>query len=61
MTIKRLGYQDTSGVVKKLQKLLTRRSNNWFIMSFNHSGSEMSTYRVFSGSKLDGIASYMTA
>ena len=53
MTIKRLGYQDTSGVVKKLQKLLTRRSNNWFIMSFNHSGSEMSTYRVFSGSKLD--------
>ena len=58
---KKVAYQDSHIVVKKMLKLHTKKSNDCPMMSFIHSEKETRIYRILSGNKLDGIASYKTA
>ena len=55
ITVKKGGYWDTSGVSKNLQKLHSKRSNNWSVTIFINCASEIRIYRVSSGKKLDSV------
>ena len=56
ITVKRVGYRDTSTISKELQRLHRKSSNNWSVMIFIHSASEIRIYRTSSGNKLDGVS-----
>ena len=57
ITLKKVGYWDTSGIPmkKKLQNLHRKRSNDWPMMTFIHSGSKIIIYSDSRGNKLDGV------
>ena len=53
---KRLVTRTHPNVVKKAADIAQKKSNNWPMMSFIYSGSEIRTYRASTGYNLDGIA-----
>ena len=38
-----VGYRDASDVTKKAAEVAQKKSNNWFMVSFIHNGSEIIT------------------
>ena len=63
ITVKEISYWDTASIPKTTAEvvLYRKRSNNWPMISFIHNECEAEIYRISSGNKLGGIASYMTA
>ena len=56
LTAKKAGYCGTSYLSKKTpQKLHRKRGNNWPVMGFIHSASEIRIYRESSGNKLHEV------
>ena len=55
VTVKRLLTGAPPAIKKTPQKSHRKRNNNWPMMSFIHSGSEIRNYRASSDSKLDGV------
>ena len=49
MRLKKVGYQDTSNVAKKVEKLYRNiiESKNWPMGNFIHNGSEITTWMVY--------------
>ena len=43
-----VGYKDTSDVVKKAAKVAQKKSNNWYMVSLIHNGSEITTWMGYS-------------
>ena len=43
-----VGYKDTSDVAKKAAKVAQKKSNNWYILSLIHNGSEITTWMGYS-------------
>ena len=43
-----VGNKDTSDVAKKAAKVAQKKSNNWYILSLIHNGSEITTWMGYS-------------
>ena len=43
-----VGYKDTSNIAKKAPKVAQKKSNNWYMVSLSHNGSEITTWMGYS-------------